>query len=106
VWWLSSIGVTSTKIWLLASVPSRKPEDRAALIDTLRAFVDDAAMIERQADVVVVGAGIVGCATAYYLARRGLRVTVVERAAVAGERSRKNWGFVRQQGRDPLECRS
>ena len=60
-------------------------------------------MIEREADVVVVGAGIVGCATAYYLARRGVRVAVVERAGVAGEQSRKNWGFVRQQGRDPLE---
>ena len=59
--------------------------------------------MEREADVVVVGAGIVGCATAYYLARRGLRVAVVERAAVAGEQSRKNWGFVRQQGRDPHE---
>lgn len=60
-------------------------------------------MSERDVDVVVIGAGIVGCASAYYLARRGVRVAVVERAAVAGEQSRKNWGFVRQQGRDPLE---
>jgi glycine/D-amino acid oxidase-like deaminating enzyme len=60
-------------------------------------------MIEREVDVVVVGAGIVGCAAAYYLGRRGARVAVVERAGVAGEQSRKNWGFVRQQGRDPLE---
>ena len=60
-------------------------------------------MIEREADVVVVGAGIVGCATAYHLARRGVRVVIVERAGVAGEQSRKNWGFVRQQGRDALE---
>src|SRR5262245_36332071 len=59
--------------------------------------------MERQADVVVVGAGIVGCATAYYLARRGVSAVVVERAGVPGEQSRKNWGFVRQQGRDPLE---
>lgn len=59
--------------------------------------------MEREADVVVVGAGIVGCATAYYLARRGVRAVVVERGGVAGEQSRKNWGFVRQQGRDPLE---
>src|SRR5262245_40571240 len=59
--------------------------------------------IEREADVVVVGAGIVGCASAYYLARRGLRVVVVERGAMPGEQSRKNWGFVRQQGRDPGE---
>ena len=59
--------------------------------------------MERRADVVVVGAGIVGCATAYFLARRGLRVAVAERATVHGEQSRKNWGFVRQQGRDPSE---
>ncbi len=59
--------------------------------------------MERQADVVVVGAGVVGCATAYFLARRGVRVAVVERGGVAGEQSRKNWGFVRQQGRDPAE---
>src|SRR5919205_2292926 len=59
--------------------------------------------MERAADVVVVGAGIVGCATAYFLARRGARVVVVERGVVPGEQSRKNWGFVRQQGRDPSE---
>ena len=59
--------------------------------------------MERDADVVVVGAGIVGCATAYFLARRGARVAVIERGPVPGEQSRKNWGFVRQQGRDPLE---
>src|SRR5262245_33841138 len=59
--------------------------------------------MERRADVVVVGAGIVGCATAYFLARRGVRVAIVERATVHGEQSRKNWGFVRQQGRDPSE---
>jgi glycine/D-amino acid oxidase-like deaminating enzyme len=59
--------------------------------------------VEKEADVVVVGAGIIGCAAAYYLARRGARVVVVERGPVPGEQSRKNWGFVRQQGRDPLE---
>ncbi len=59
--------------------------------------------MEREADVVVVGAGIVGCATAYALARGGVRTVVVERGVVHGEQSRKNWGFVRQQGRDPHE---
>jgi glycine/D-amino acid oxidase-like deaminating enzyme len=56
-----------------------------------------------QADVVVIGGGIVGSATAYYLARRGARVIVLERGEVAGEQSGRNWGFVRQQGRDPAE---
>ena len=59
--------------------------------------------VEREADVVVVGGGIVGCATAWHLARRGVRAVVVERGPVFGEQSRKNWGFVRQQGRDPHE---
>jgi glycine/D-amino acid oxidase-like deaminating enzyme len=59
--------------------------------------------MEREAEVVVVGAGIVGAATAYYLARRGVGALVFECGAVPGEQSRKNWGYVRQQGRDPRE---
>ena len=30
-------------------------------------------------DVLIIGAGIIGCATAYYAARSGLSVTVIER---------------------------
>lgn len=36
----------------------------------------------RGTEVVVLGAGVVGCAAAYYLARDGAKVTVVEREAV------------------------
>ena len=35
-------------------------------------------------DVVIIGAGIIGCATAYFAARAGLSVTVVERGLPAG----------------------
>ena len=35
-------------------------------------------------DVIVVGAGVVGAACAYYAARAGLRVTVIDRGPVAG----------------------
>jgi len=59
--------------------------------------------MERAADVVVIGGGIVGSATAYHLARRGVGVVLVERNEIAGEQSGRNWGFVRQQGRDPAE---
>ncbi len=59
--------------------------------------------MENEAEVVVVGGGIVGCAAAYYLAKRGTKTILVERAEVAGEQSGRNWGFVRQQGRDPAE---
>jgi len=59
--------------------------------------------MERKADVAVIGGGIVGCAAAYYLAKQGLRPVVFEKGRIAGEQSSRNWGFVRQQGRDPAE---
>lgn len=54
-------------------------------------------------DVVVVGAGIIGVCTAYYLARSGVAVLLCEKGRVAGEQSSRNWGWVRQHGRDPDE---
>ncbi|HEU0072544.1 MAG TPA: glycine oxidase ThiO [Dehalococcoidia bacterium] len=37
--------------------------------------------------VIVVGGGVIGCATAYYLARDGADVTIMERGDVSGEAS-------------------
>jgi glycine/D-amino acid oxidase-like deaminating enzyme len=54
-------------------------------------------------DVAVIGGGIVGCSAAYFLAREGLRVAVFEKGRIAGEQSGRNWGWVRQQGRSPVE---
>ncbi|MEM7404103.1 MAG: FAD-binding oxidoreductase [Pseudomonadota bacterium] len=56
-----------------------------------------------EVDVVVIGAGVVGTSTAYYLAKQGKRVALLEKGRVAGEQSSRNWGWVRQQGRDPAE---
>lgn len=58
---------------------------------------------ESNADVVVVGGGIVGSATAYYLAKRNLIVALVEKGEIGDEQSSRAWGFVRQQARDPAE---
>lgn len=55
------------------------------------------------ADVVIVGAGIIGITTAWYLSRQGLRIVVCEKGHVAGEQSSRNWGWIRQQGRDEAE---
>ncbi|MGH8864394.1 MAG: NAD(P)/FAD-dependent oxidoreductase [Burkholderiales bacterium] len=59
--------------------------------------------IPRSADVVIIGGGIVGCSAAYYLARQGVSVALFEKGRVAGEQSGRNWGWVRQQGRSPIE---
>ena len=55
------------------------------------------------ADVVVIGGGIIGCSATYFLARRGVSVVLCEKGRIGGEQSSRNWGFVRQQGRDPAE---
>jgi glycine/D-amino acid oxidase-like deaminating enzyme len=54
-------------------------------------------------DVVVIGGGVIGVMTAWFLAEKGLRVTLCEKGRIAGEQSSRNWGWVRQQGRDPAE---
>ncbi|MBC7479933.1 MAG: FAD-binding oxidoreductase [Pseudorhodobacter sp.] len=55
------------------------------------------------ADVVVVGGGIIGVMTAWHLAERGFSVVLCEKGRVAGEQSSRNWGWIRQQGRDFAE---
>ena len=57
----------------------------------------------REAAVVVVGGGIMGCATAYELAKKGQSVILLEKGFVGGEASGRNGGGVRQQKRDPAE---
>ena len=56
-----------------------------------------------ETDVVIIGAGVIGVCTAWFLARQGVRVLLCDKGRVAGEQSSRNWGWVRQQGRDPAE---
>jgi glycine/D-amino acid oxidase-like deaminating enzyme len=51
--------------------------------------------------IVIVGAGIVGCAAAYFIARNGADVTLVEREHVAFGASGRNPGFVWLHCRNP-----
>lgn len=56
-----------------------------------------------ETDVVIIGGGIIGATTALELAERGIAVTLLEKGIIAGEQSSRNWGWVRQMGRDPSE---
>jgi len=55
------------------------------------------------AEVVIIGGGIVGVSTAWFLAKQGISVALCEKGHIAGEQSGRNWGWVRQQGRDTRE---
>lgn len=56
-----------------------------------------------QADLVIIGGGIVGVFAALYAVKAGHSVALVEKGVVGGEQSSRNWGWVRQQNRDPRE---
>lgn len=56
------------------------------------------------ADVIIVGGGIIGSSIAYYLAKKGTSVIVLEGSDHIGNGgSSRNGGGVRQSGRDPRE---
>jgi glycine/D-amino acid oxidase-like deaminating enzyme len=72
--------------------------------------IDSSERLPAAADVVVIGGGIVGTCAAYYLARRGVSVALLEKGRIGAEQSSRNWGWCRQQNRDarelPLATRS
>ena len=61
------------------------------------------AQMPGSADVVIIGGGIVGVSTAWFLAKQGVNVVLCEKGHIAGEQSGRNWGWVRVQGRDTRE---
>ncbi|MGB7286883.1 MAG: FAD-binding oxidoreductase [Salaquimonas sp.] len=69
-------------------------------LDTLIRFNDP---IADEVDVVVIGGGIIGVTAALYLIDEGLSVAIVEKGRMACEQSSRNWGWIRQHGRDADE---
>jgi len=65
--------------------------------------VSNSTSFPKEVDVVVIGGGIIGTATAYELAKQGVSVALLEKGVIGGEQSSRNWGWVRQQNRDLYE---
>ena len=57
--------------------------------------------LNKDTDVVVIGGGVIGCAVAYYLAKRGARVTVVERFGIGNGSSAANTGSINMATKKP-----
>lgn len=56
-------------------------------------------------DVAIIGAGIMGCATAYELSKRGLRVVVLEQASIGSGSTGRSSAIIRQHYSNELTCR-
>jgi sarcosine oxidase subunit beta len=63
----------------------------------------DSAMRTIHHDVAIIGGGLVGTWTAFFLRQRGHSVAVIEKGAVGSQASGVNFGNVRLQGRHPTE---
>ncbi len=67
-------------------------------------------MNAHKADVIIVGGGIMGAATAFFLRKRGVSVILLERGLIGQQASGVNFGNVRRSGRHleqlPLSNRS
>lgn len=61
--------------------------------------------MNKTAEVIIIGGGVVGCAAAYYLAKKGVKDVIVLEAdkSVGHGGSSRNGGGVRQSGRDIRE---
>ena len=56
-------------------------------------------------DVVIVGAGIMGCSAAFHLAERGLKVTVLEKDNIGAGGTGRSSGIIRQHYSNELTAR-
>ncbi len=60
-------------------------------------------MTATKPQTAIVGGGLMGCWTAFFLRRRGHRVTVIEKGHVGEQASGVNYGNLRIQGRHPSQ---
>ena len=60
-------------------------------------------MSSRIVDVAIIGGGLMGCFSAYFLRQRGRSVIIIEKGKAGAAASGVNFGNLRLQGRHPTE---
>ncbi len=70
---------------------------------TIETPIEFSDRLPEEVDAVIIGGGVIGVFSALYLARLGKRVLICEKGRIAGEQSSRNWGWIRQHGRDRAE---
>ncbi|GAB3626791.1 FAD dependent oxidoreductase [Pandoraea terrae] len=68
-------------------------------MNTLMQMFRQTPLTPETADVIVIGGGIMGTSTAFFLRRRGVSVILLERGLTGQQASGTNFGGIRRQGR-------
>jgi glycine oxidase len=50
--------------------------------------------MSKKRDILIIGAGVIGCSIAYHLGRKGIRSQIVERESIGARASGKAWGVI------------
>ncbi|KAI3953491.1 hypothetical protein MKW92_021141 [Papaver armeniacum] len=85
---LSSSSSISISLFPSLSPPSRKPSTRISI----RSSMEGAE--EEKKRVIVCGGGVIGVCTAFFLAKKGAKVTLIEKSSIACAASGKAGGFL------------
>jgi glycine oxidase len=51
-------------------------------------------LMTQKNDIIIIGAGVVGCSIAYHLAKKGITSTIVERESIGARASGKAWAVI------------
>lgn len=61
--------------------------------------LNEPVQVPLKTSVVIIGGGIIGASTAYYLTKKGIPNVLCEKGEVSAEQSSRNWGWCRTIGR-------
>jgi glycine oxidase len=50
--------------------------------------------VSKNPDLVIIGAGVIGCSIAYHLGKKGIRSQIIERESIGARASGKAWGVI------------